>query len=325
MSSPQESQNSGITLAKDVVRACTLETPLSAGTAVEFRDDDCVTFMGHLFHFVEFWITAIHALDLYQIDTQSVTLLLFPSQSDDSWRGNFHDHNLHLLHALFPNLHDILDGRHIDKGQHRIQIDRLITLNRAGMPHRGINKMCASIFPVMCRPKLQAAIESVYKHLGVLPPSVRRFPLTVTYIGRKKGRRWLPARFEARLENEFAALSRVIRFRKVYFEDYSFADQVGIAATTDVMIGVHGNGLTHALFMPERGLLIEIFPAGTFHYDYFSIAWLRDHRYAAFEAAKPLAWSKMFPHGSTFQPVRRIDPRAIAAVVQAHLPFLASD
>ena len=50
--------------------------------------------------------------------------------------------------------------------------------------------------------------------------------------------------------------------RSVAWSDYSFREQLGIAASTDILIGVHGAGLSHVLFLPHKSGLIEITPSG---------------------------------------------------------------
>lgn len=51
----------------------------------------------------------------------------------------------------------------------------------------------------------------------------------------------------------FAGLARV-----AYFENVSFAEQLEVTSMTDVLIGMHGAGLSHTMFMPRHGGLIEL-------------------------------------------------------------------
>jgi capsular polysaccharide biosynthesis protein len=43
----------------------------------------------------------------------------------------------------------------------------------------------------------------------------------------------------------------------------SFEDQIAVDVTTDVMVGPHGAGLMHNVFMPDRGSLVELFVDGS--------------------------------------------------------------
>ncbi|MEN9845884.1 MAG: hypothetical protein RIS36_1031 [Pseudomonadota bacterium] len=49
-------------------------------------------------------------------------------------------------------------------------------------------------------------------------------------------------------------------FRILYFEDLSLREQIQCAISAEAMIGAHGSGLCHSLFMDEGSTLIEIFP-----------------------------------------------------------------
>ena len=58
--------------------------------------------------------------------------------------------------------------------------------------------------------------------------------------------------------------------------------QVQVAANTDVMIGCHGNGLTHAMWMPPGSLLVEL----TDHHlqiDYQALAQCSNQRHFVFD------------------------------------------
>ncbi len=54
----------------------------------------------------------------------------------------------------------------------------------------------------------------------------------------------------------------------VDFAGMSWADQVRASAQSDLMLGVHGNGLTNLLWLPPHAVVVEIFPEAVHHYDY---------------------------------------------------------
>ncbi|WWC87939.1 uncharacterized protein L201_002839 [Kwoniella dendrophila CBS 6074] len=64
-------------------------------------------------------------------------------------------------------------------------------------------------------------------------------------------------------------------------EDMDYVDQIKLFADADIIIGVHGNGLTHQMWMPSGGILIEIFPHGVFLRDYQVIAQVMGHQHIA--------------------------------------------
>lgn len=57
-----------------------------------------------------------------------------------------------------------------------------------------------------------------------------------------------------------------VAIRLVDFATLSFADQIRVARATDVLVGVHGAGLTHMMFMPlGAAAVVEIQPAELDH------------------------------------------------------------
>ncbi|KAK8066920.1 hypothetical protein PG997_013667 [Apiospora hydei] len=86
-------------------------------------------------------------------------------------------------------------------------------------------------------------------------------PLTLTFINRTATRQ---------LNNADGLLDEIrsrFRLEDVHVQSVNFArlplrDQIQVARATDILVGVHGAGLMHALFMAaRRGAVVEIFPA----------------------------------------------------------------
>ena len=76
------------------------------------------------------------------------------------------------------------------------------------------------------------------------------------FVGRK------PAVQHRRVLNqdELAAVASTFGFSIVFFEDLSLREQLALSCASKAIIGGHGSGLTHALFMEEGSSLIELFP-----------------------------------------------------------------
>jgi glycoprotein 2-beta-D-xylosyltransferase len=97
-------------------------------------------------------------------------------------------------------------------------------------------------------------------------------PLQVTLVRREDYAahpRNPTGRVQRKLANE-PVLLQVLRtladveVRAVALERLPFGEQLALVAATDVLVGMHGAGLTHALFLPPWAGLVELFP------DYFS-------------------------------------------------------
>ena len=65
------------------------------------------------------------------------------------------------------------------------------------------------------------------------------------------------------LETRSFANGARVRFRDVDYNLLSFEDQVKVDLDTDVMVGPHGAGLLHNIFMPDRAALVELFIDGS--------------------------------------------------------------
>ncbi|TYJ53499.1 hypothetical protein B9479_005885 [Cryptococcus floricola] len=56
-------------------------------------------------------------------------------------------------------------------------------------------------------------------------------------------------------------------------------EQFRLFADADIILGIHGNGLTHELWMPSGGIMIEILPPDDFHYDYAPVSMALGHEH----------------------------------------------
>lgn len=86
--------------------------------------------------------------------------------------------------------------------------------------------------------------------------------------------------------DEVVQTARELGFRTVHFEDLSLREQLHQAISAEAMIGAHGSGLCHSLFMNEGSTLVELFPfARKQSCDcYETLATIVEHRYHALES-----------------------------------------
>ncbi|WVR08387.1 hypothetical protein IAU60_005442 [Kwoniella sp. DSM 27419] len=73
----------------------------------------------------------------------------------------------------------------------------------------------------------------------------------------------------------------VIEFHNAVMEKMSRSDQFCLALRGDVMFGVHGNGLSHQLWMRPGAAVMEMMPVGGFARDYAILAEMMHHEYHA--------------------------------------------
>jgi protein O-GlcNAc transferase len=71
-----------------------------------------------------------------------------------------------------------------------------------------------------------------------------------------------------------------VKFQDVDFNLLSFEEQIKVDLETDILIGPHGAGLMHAIFMRDRGVLIELhIDASGANRHFHNLALWSGHRY----------------------------------------------
>lgn len=150
-----------------------------------------------------------------------------------------------------------------------------------------LNKMLAA-HAASVRAAAASFREQLLRGLGVEParkPRGRRGdPLRVGVIDRgantsRRLSREFQTRLLRRLDRDPRFQAHVVRFQDFGYDDV--AGQMRAATNVDVMIGCHGNGLTHALLMQPPAVLVELFPAEINWADYQLQAELGGHRHVA--------------------------------------------
>jgi hypothetical protein len=63
---------------------------------------------------------------------------------------------------------------------------------------------------------------------------------------------------EEELISSLSTRRRNLRVRGVQIDKYSMTDQLKMAAESDILVGMHGAGLSHTLFLPRHGALVEL-------------------------------------------------------------------
>ena len=219
----------------------------------------------HLYHFAELLVVAFVELAERRWARESVGAVVMPGDTPN-WKGTAHDHNLVLLRRAFPNatVSTSLTGPRPPAAD-VLTVDRaLLDPGNTDLPHvRYIHRFDPYTW--------YSAFQGGAHH--------NRAPV-VTYVSRQRAavRRLHPAIHE-RLVSQLGALPD-ITFREVYMEDLGFEEQLEVARNTDVLLGAHGKGLTHALFMRPRKAVCEIFGAGAaFHAGYYSFSKMMGHDY----------------------------------------------
>lgn len=156
-------------------------------------------------------------------------------------------------------------------------------------------------------PKPICGVLGLLKYPGLIQrlrdlflPKVGSAPSTVhrLYISRNK------SHFERKVVNEEALWQLLQRydFQRVEMEKLSLREQIQLASGADVIVGPHGAGMTHALFMKPESLIIELFAPTYINPCLMPIADHLGHRYHTIPSM-----GMNYPHGND---------------IMANLPFI---
>ena len=210
----------------------------------------------HYFHFIE-TLLILFATQHEYFSAARVEKIYFGALD---WNNAAHaDVQRHLLGILFPDAEIVTD-----LGIVSIPVEHLIYIDRQ-LGHTIVNKMIDPVLFLVSKwgPALRAKI---YAALGIESRAgpAGRMASRSLYVPRQPPRTMTPD-VEHRVLQRLAIKAEV---STIEFAGMSWADQVRAAAQHDLMLGVHGNGLTNLLWLPPHAMVIELFPEGVHHYDY---------------------------------------------------------
>jgi EGF domain-specific O-GlcNAc transferase len=121
-----------------------------------------------------------------------------------------------------------------------------------------------------------AFIERVMGFYEIDPIRDEASPLVLTFIDRKGTRR-------LEKQDELILALRTtypnITINVVDFAAINLQKQIRIISNTDILAGVHGAGLTHAMWLPHGSALVEIQPMDVLHKGFRNVAALRGVKY----------------------------------------------
>jgi hypothetical protein len=155
------------------------------------------------------------------------------------------------------------------------QANGVMLVERFGCNRQGINKPWAAFIDTFPTDSWHA---DVMKGLGLTNVTTHDAKLVVGYVDRQNTKRRLPDDHHDWLLSYFSDHEKV-EFLRLHMEDYSPIDQIKIASRCDVLIGCHGNGMSHQFWMKPRRYVIELFWKFPYQFDYGTTAQLMKHNY----------------------------------------------
>lgn len=158
-------------------------------------------------------------------------------------------------------------------------------------PYLTLAKMWRTVVHFPARAWYEQVQAALTPHATVQSNHVANRRLVVGYIDRQNTDRRIPQAFHAWLVQYLQQLQDndgLVEFYHLHMEDYPAATQVQMASTLDVMIGVHGNGLSHQVWMKPGSFVMEFYWDEHFRYSYPLTAQLWNHTYAGLCNGRPL-------------------------------------
>jgi hypothetical protein len=255
-------------------------------------------FVGHYFHFMEMLLAVwaafdIHMKQLYPDHSDYhnwvENIVIGPKVNRTQWLKKNLTINEFITTAVAPNANVYTNNLPTDW----IMFERAFLSERRGAARGNdidVHKMSSGI--TAWAMKQDPLVFERFKKLVVSaangklerPPKRVDNKLEVLYISRQKnvtkGRMLTNESHTGLLNMLERDLKAKINVNHAKMELYTPAEQVQMISNADVIIGVHGNGLTNALWMPKGGLVIEMFPEGSCMFDYQWISTVSDQKYA---------------------------------------------
>lgn len=205
---------------------------------------------------------------------------------DDLPDGNYFELFQMFTGSRPKRLDEWISSRRVDKKTASIPI-----LDNIIVPYAGAaNSLWSDWEPIECTDNtmLRVFVQRVFDFYG-LPRQGQRANaarIRVSIIVRKGSRQLmgLDTHLFGAVRDKFDSVADV---RLVDFEKMPFRAQVELARDSDVLVGMHGAGLTHTMFMEEgRGALVEIQPDRLCHWGFRNVAKMTGQAYFVAGAQK---------------------------------------
>ncbi|WVO20227.1 uncharacterized protein IAS62_001520 [Cryptococcus decagattii] len=122
----------------------------------------------------------------------------------------------------------------------------------------------------------------------------------IVYVDRQRTERKFDMEVHKQLLNKLKKIEKAEKAVVVnaVLEDLEKEEQFRMFSDADIILGIHGNGLSHELWMPEGGIIIEILPPTSFHYDYPPVSAALGHEHIIWQYDKLFPRDKWIPENT---------------------------
>jgi hypothetical protein len=229
------------------------------------------------------------------------------SSASETWETNYYglesnDNYTRSIHSDFTGQHarrkrwspvNVTDYVSYNQDYEQMQqaTDAVLLVSRNECNHGDVHKMWMDYiddFPADAwHADVMAGLgKSDDKGVSVQPKD-RKEKIIVGYVDRQNTRRTMPEREHEWLVG-FLSGHPMIDFLHLHMEDYTPLEQIRVASECDVLIGVHGNGLSHVLWMQPERYVVEIYWQFPYQFDYMTASQLMRHNYLGLFNGRPI-------------------------------------
>jgi hypothetical protein len=250
--------------AKIVGPSETAEWNWTAPIAVEHTimiTDFIPKFTPHLYHMLENLIGIWATIRAFRINASSLAnepkWLLLPQNVRSELKGSTRE----LISLMFPGI-TVVDRNDFRRLSPRriFYFSIMVASDRSAADHGGVNQMMTGILSRLPH-FMPSMVTTVLRNVGWSREHASSAAITVTFVDRQASQnRRLGREHSKNLLWLLGTADPRIRVHWTRFELLSLREQILKAAETDVLVGVHGNGLSHVLWIRKPGALVEILP-----------------------------------------------------------------
>ena len=177
------------------------------------------------------------------------------------------------------------------------QVDSVLFVHRHYCDHGQAGQMDAFLqdsFPA------KSWHRDVWKGLGKsVESNVEKKNLQVCYIDRQKTSRRMPAEEHDWLVETLSNMDKV-DFLHYLMEEYPAQEQILKSSGCDFLVGVHGNGLSHLLWMKPGSYVVEYFWGPPFGFCYGLLSRMMEHTHVVFWKGHQLEEERVTKHDRSF-------------------------
>lgn len=306
------------------------EVFLDGLTLVFLEAPETKCFIKHYFHLLE------HVVGSYACfasnpkeEVKNIFILSDGHYHLRPWRGP-NQMNEHLLRAIFPSAtvwtpSDLV--RTFKKST--IQLEKALFSDRlVSFSHplcQKTSKMLAVALHHIPPKKIEDMALLLRDYFGIQRESSEN--LRVTYVARRDPPRFMKPELERKLMRKLEKMPEV-QAQTVDFATISYKNQIQIINNTDVLLGIHGNGLSHLLFLPKHAAVIELFPPDAQALDYRLYADAKGLRYYGVICNQGIK-DKDFAYehgmfGNLNQEIKDLDVNLIVDIIKRELELFRS-